>query len=148
MHERTLFRRILEHFGPGEVAVADRGFCSYVDIARLPGRGADVVFRLHQRRPSDFRAGRRLRPEDCLIVWARPKWIPSCGLSREQLDALPQEMILRMVRTTRTPRGFRSREIVVVTTILDPEEASVDDLLALYRDRWMAELNWHGSCGA
>jgi len=24
---------------------------------------------------------------------------------------------------------------VIVTTILDPEEASVDDLLALYRDR-------------
>lgn len=139
--ERTLFRRILDHFGPGDVAVADRGFCSYVDIARLAARGCDVVFRLHQRRPSDFRQGRRLGPEDCLITWTRPKWIPSCGLDRAEFEALPEEMILRMVRTTRTPDGFRSREIVIVTTILDPEEASVDDLLALYHDRWMAELN-------
>lgn len=140
-HERTLFRRIIDRFGPGDVVLADRGFCSYVDIARLAGRGADVVFRLHQRRSSDFRKGRRLGSGDCLVTWTRPKWIPSCGLSREEFEALPDEMILRMVKTTRTPRGFRSKEIVVVTTILDPEEASADDLRVLYRDRWMAEMN-------
>ena len=140
-HELTLLRRMLDHFGPGDVAVADRGFCSYVDIARLAGRGADVVFRLHQRRPTDFREGRRLGREDCLVAWRRPKWGPRCGLSLEEFEALPEEMILRLVRTKRTMRGFRSKKIVVVTTILDPEEASVDDLLELYRDRWMAELN-------
>jgi hypothetical protein len=139
--ERTLFRRILEHFGPDDVVVADRGFCSYTDIARLAGRGADVVFRLHHARPSDFRRGRRLGHEDCLIAWARPKWIPSFGLTRAEFEALPAELTLRLVRTRHAPRGFRSREIVIVTTILDPAEASVDDLLALYRDRWMAELN-------
>lgn len=140
-HERTLFRRILDRFEPGDVVLADRGFCSYADIARLAARGVDAVFRLHQRRPSDFRMGRRLGPDDCIVAWTRPKWIPSFGLSREEFERLPEEMILRMVRTTRTPRGFRSRRIVVVTTILDPEEASTDDLLALYRDRWMAEMN-------
>jgi hypothetical protein len=139
--ERKLFRRILGRFAPGDVVLADRGFCSYVDIARLAESGVDVVFRLHQRRSSDFRQGLPLGPEDRLVTWARPQWIPSCGLSREEFERLPEEMILRMVRTTRTPPGFRSTEIVVVTTILDPEEASADDLLALYLDRWMAELN-------
>ena len=50
-------------------------------------------------------------------------------------------MTLRMVRTTLEAHGSRSRKLVVVTTILDPEEAPADDLLELYRDRWMAELN-------
>ncbi len=31
---------------------------------------------------------------------------------------------------------------MVVTTILDPTKASSDELLALYRDRWMIELNF------
>jgi hypothetical protein len=139
--ERTLLRRILDHFEPGDVAVADRGFCSYVDIARLAARGCDVVFRLHQRRSTDFRMGSRLDHEDRLVAWTRPHWIPSFGLTRDEFEALPEEMILRMVRTTRTLPGFRNKTIVIVTTILDPEEASIDALLALYRDRWMAELN-------
>jgi hypothetical protein len=50
-------------------------------------------------------------------------------------------MTLRMVRTSRTIKGFRSRNIVIITTILDPQDASADELLALYRDRWMVELN-------
>jgi len=102
-HERTLLRRIIDRFGPGDVVLADRDFCSYVDIARLAASGADVVFRLHQRRSSDFRTGQRLGPEDCLVAWIRPKWIPSFGLSREEFERLSEELILRMVRTTRTP---------------------------------------------
>jgi hypothetical protein len=37
--------------------------------------------------------------------------------------------------------GFRSKEIVVVTTILDPQEASKEDLAKLYRSRWNQELD-------
>jgi len=54
---------------------------------------------------------------------------------------LPAELTLRMIRTKQVPKGFRSREIVIVTTILDPAKASREELLALYRDRWMVELN-------
>jgi hypothetical protein len=140
--ELALFRTLLDRFGPGDVLLADRHYGSFIDIHRLRQRGADVVVRLHQRRSKDFRQGRPLGPEDRLVVWQRPpKWIPSCGISQEEFDALPETMELRMVRTTRTPPGFRSKVVVVVTTILDPAEASVDDLLALYRDRWMVELN-------
>ncbi|MCA9285769.1 MAG: IS4 family transposase [Phycisphaerales bacterium] len=115
--ELGLFRDMLDRFGPGDVVLADRHYCSYVDIARLRERGADVVLRLHQRRSTDFRQGTRLGPEDRLVAWRRPKrWPPRCGLSRERFEALPEEMTLRMVRTTRTPKGFRSREIVLVTT--------------------------------
>ena len=140
--EQKLFRTILDRFRPGDVALADRYYCSYVDIARAEGRGAEVVFRLHQRRSTDFRQGRRLGRGDRLVTWKRPRqWLSRCGLTREEFERLPEEMALRMVRTTLEARGSRSRKLVVVTTILDPEEAPADDLLELYRDRWMAELN-------
>jgi len=140
--EATLFRAMLDHFTPGSVAMADRYYCSYVDIARIAQRGGHVVFRNHQRRSHDFRTGFRLGDNDCLVTWHRPrKWLPSFGISLEEFEQLPDQMTLRMVRTTRAPRGFRSRSIVIITTILDPAEASADDLLALYRDRWTVELN-------
>lgn len=140
--EATLFRAMLDHFQPGTVALADRYYCSYVDIARIAQRGGDVVFRNHQRRSHDFRTGCRLGHNDCLVTWQRPRaWQPGLGICLEQFQRLPEPMTLRMVRTTRAPRGFRSRPIVIITTILDPAEASADELLALYRDRWTVELN-------
>jgi hypothetical protein len=142
--EATLFRQMLDHLGPGTVALADRYFCSYVDIARIMQRGGDVVFRLHQRRSCDFRRGCRLptTDEECLVTWHRPhKWLASFGISPQEFEQLPEQMTLRMVRTSRTIKGFRSRKIVIITTILDPQDASADELLALYRDRWMVEVN-------
>ena len=37
--------------------------------------------------------------------------------------------------------GFRTKKLVVVTTILDPEAASKEDLASLYRSRWSQELD-------
>lgn len=140
--EASMFRSMLHHVQPGMVTVADRYYCSYVDIVRLTQRGASVVFRQHQRRSQDFRQGKRLGKDDRLVTWTRPgQWIPSFGISREEFLKLPETMTLRMIRTAKTPKGFRSRQIVIVTSILDPKEVSSDELLALYRDRWIVELN-------
>lgn len=140
--EAVLFRRMLDHFKPGDVALADRYYCSYVDIARLRARRVDVVFRIHQTRRVDFRKGTRLGPDDQLVKWMRPTWQESFGISREEFERLPKCMTLRMVRIKRTEPGFRSKGIVVVTTILEPSKVSSDQLLDLYRDRWLVELNF------
>jgi len=38
-------------------------------------------------------------------------------------------------------RGFRTKEVIVDTTLLDEFEITKSDLSTLYRQRWMAELN-------
>src|SRR5208282_1771574 len=38
-----LARRFWHLLQPGEILLADRGFCSYLDIAQLVGRGVDCV---------------------------------------------------------------------------------------------------------
>lgn len=140
-HELTLFRTLWEHFKTGDVVLADRAYSAYVDMARLLHCGVHCVFRLHQRRPRDFRQGKRLGRDDRLVTWTRPKWLASCGISPEELLRLPETMTVRLVRITNTPRGFRSRTIIVVTTLLDPVETPADAIRTLYRDRWTAELN-------
>lgn len=141
-HELSLFRRLWHHFAPGDVVVADRAYGSYVDFARLLERGVFGVFRLHQRRKADFRRGKRLGHDDHLVVWQRPKqWIASFGVSREVFASLPETLTVRLVRITDGPPGFRSRTIVVATTLTDPTETPADAIRSLYRDRWTAELN-------
>ena len=63
------------------------------------------------------------------------------GISREELKSLPETLTVRLVRITEIPKGFRSRTIVVATTLLDPIETPADEIRALYRDRWRAELD-------
>ena len=141
-NELSLFRRMWHNFKAGDVVLADRMYGSYVDLCRLKLRGVFGVFRLHQRRRADFRQGRRLGPDDRLVTWSRPKrWLPSFGISKEQFELLPETLPVRLVRITNAPKGFRSRTIVVVTTLLDPIEVPADQIRQLYRDRWTAELN-------
>lgn len=141
-HELTLYRTLWHHFKPGDVVIADRAYCAYVDLARLLERGVYCVFRLHQRRNADFRTGKVLGHDDRLATWQRPQWLASFGISREEFDRLPETLSVRLVRITNAPKGFRSQTIVVATTLIDPIETPADDIRSLYRDRWMAELNF------
>jgi hypothetical protein len=119
--------------------LADRYFSGWFDMALVHRYGAHVVIRKHQLRVTDFRTGQRLGPNDHLVCWSkpqRPRW-----MSREQYDQLPESLTLREVRVHVSQKGFRTRELVVVTTLLDPEKYPADEIASLYRRRWQAELN-------
>ena len=141
-HELTLYRKLWHHFKEGDVVLADRAFGSFVDVVRLRQFGVFGVFRLHQRRKVDFRKGKRLGKDDTLQIWLKPQqWRESMGISEKEFQALPTELPVRLIRISKAPRGFRSRTIVLVTTLLDPVAFPAEDIRNLYRDRWMAELN-------
>jgi len=59
-HELALLQKILDQFKKGDLALADRGFCSYALMALLRLRGAHRLFRLHGARDADMREGKRL----------------------------------------------------------------------------------------
>jgi hypothetical protein len=62
-------------------------------------------------------------------------------MSQEQYDSLPESLVLREVRVHVEQKGFRTRELIVVTTLLNPEKYTTDQIASLYRRRWQAELN-------
>lgn len=45
---RGLVRRLGDALHAGDIALPDRGFCSYADIARLLHRGVQSLFRLQE----------------------------------------------------------------------------------------------------
>jgi integrase len=54
---------------------------------------------------------------------------------------LPEFVTVREARIRVAQRGFRTKVIVVVTTLLDPQQVTKEDLAALYRARWHNELD-------
>jgi hypothetical protein len=77
---------------------------------------------------------------DQLVTWLKPKTCPS-WLVLEALAALPEALVLREVRDHLGTPGFRTRQITLVTTLLDAEGYRVDDLAAWYRLRWQVETS-------
>ena len=74
--ELRLLKSLLSQFKPFDLAVADRGFCSYVLLALLLDRGVASLMRLHHSRLSDLRKGKRLGKNDRLFTWYRPNQRP------------------------------------------------------------------------
>lgn len=137
--EPALLRGMLDTFADGDVVVFDRYYCSFLMIAMLRQRGLHVCARLHQRRRSDFRRGRRLGKYDHLITWTRPvrpAWMPPAVYAQ-----IPETLTLREIRFRVTGPGRRTEALTVVTTLLDPDEYSADDIADLYGFRWNAELD-------
>jgi hypothetical protein len=138
--ELSLFRSVQATLQNGDILLGDRLFCTYFDIARLRERGVDGVFRQHTHRRTDFRRGKKLGPEDHLVRWTKPKSRPD-WMSKKEYAALPAELLVRELRVRVSIPGFRTKSIIVVTTLTDVEKYSKHDLAELFRQRWHAELD-------
>jgi putative transposase len=137
--ENSLFRKLYDLLRTGDVVLADRYFSGWFDLALLWQRGVHSVVRKHQLRPTDFRTGVRRGGNDHLVFWSKPQC--PAWMSRQQYAELPDVLTLREVRVRVEQRGFRTKEILVVTTLLDAESYSAAALAQLYRRRWQAELH-------
>jgi len=138
--EVSLLRRLWDVLRPGDILLADRLIANWTNIVLLRQRGVELVSRLNKaHRRADFRRGRRLGKDDHIVCWAKPTSIRS--LDREAYHALPDSITVRETRIRVAQPGFRTRWIVVVTTLLDAQQATKEDLATLYRARWNAELD-------
>jgi len=137
--EPALLRTLLDHLQAGDVLLGDRYYCSYWLVAWAQVRGIDVVFRQHQCRRYDFRRGKRLGRDDHVVVWTKPKrpqW-----LDEKTYATLPETLTVREVRTVVSKPGYRIKELVMVTTLLDVDNYAQEDITDLYHERWHVELD-------
>ena len=137
--ENALLRGMLDTFDEGDVVVFDRYYCSFMMLATLSLRGVDVCTRLHQRRPIDFRRGRRLGRDDHLIAWTRPA--KPAWMSNEDYERIPNTLTLRELRFDIVVPGRRTETITVITTLTDPKQYTKKDIATRYGFRWNVELD-------
>jgi hypothetical protein len=137
--ETALFRALWDRLQAGEIVLGDRYFASFFGIAGLAQRGVDGLFRMHQRRKIDFRRGRRVGVLDHVVAWtkpARPEW-----MDEETYAQMPDELRVRELRVSVEQPGFRVDELVLVTTMLDGEAYTKEELADLFLQRWNIELD-------
>ena len=137
--ELGMLRRLWNILQAGDVLLADRYMCAWTEIVMLKQRGVDSVTRLNQLLKVDFRRGKRLGPGDHLVKWPKPRKPRS--IDQETYETLPDFLTVRETRVQVEQPGFRSKTIIVVTTLLDGDEISSEDLAELYLARWNAELD-------
>jgi hypothetical protein len=144
----------------GDILLADRGFASFAHLALVSLRQIHAVFRCHQQQIVDFRVNRRhtgqsnsrkgmprsryvrrLGPWDQVVEYTklttRPKWLDAATWA-----SLPPTVLVRELRYRTPQRGYRTREITLVTTLLDAEAYPQAALAELYLSRWQIEVNF------
>lgn len=137
--ESALLRALLGSLAVGDIAVMDRYYCSFMMIALLLAQGTHTCARKHHLRHSDFRRGKRLGKYDHLIVWTRPRrplWMDQATYAR-----IPETLELREIRYHIVETGRRTRTIDVITTLVDADEYTKQEIAQLYGFRWNSELD-------
>lgn len=148
----------------GDVVLGDRGFCSFLHLALLHLRGAHAIFRVHQRQKVDFTPGRKyarpgdnkrhvkglprsrqirkLGPLDQVVEWFRPDTVPDRHRDEDgRRVRIPKRLKLRELRYRIMAKGYRTREVTLVTTLLDAEIYPAKEIAELYGKRWQVEVN-------
>jgi len=137
--EVTLFRQLMSMFFPGDVVLADCLMCNWRNFFELNQRGVHLVTRLNKAlRQADFRKGISLGRDDHLVRWPKPH-IREVGRAAQR--AMPRYLTVREARISIQQPGFRTKEVIIVTNLLDPLKYTKEDLADLYRQRWNNELD-------
>jgi Transposase DDE domain len=144
----------------GDILLADRGFASYGHLALLFLRKMHAVFRCHQNQIVSFDVDRkhtsqgkpikglprskyvrRLGHLDQVVEYTKPKTKPK-WMADATWATLPATLLIRELRFMTPQRGYRTRVITLVTTLLDPEVYPASELADLYLSRWQIEVNF------
>jgi hypothetical protein len=138
-HEIGLLQTLWEHLRPGDVLLADRGFCNWALLAQCLQRNLHAVFRVKGVRRRDFRQGKRISRNERLVQWPKPAQ-RARTVEAKEWALLPDVLTLRLVRCSLAIPGFRTQQIILVTTLLDSAKYPPEALGQLYFRRWAMEL--------
>ena len=138
--ENSLLQTLLSLLFPGDVLLADRYYATYWNIQQAFRGGYDVVMRAHHKRKIDFRRGVKQGSYDQIVGYTKPARRP-VWMSQATYRECDAFILVRHVSYQVKRKGFRTRRIVLVTTLLDPESYSLQDLADLYCRRWQVELD-------
>jgi len=128
-HDISMARSLIGWIGAGEVLLADCGFCGWGFMACLVRKDVDVVMRLHQARKVRSRFEQWDKPQR-KETWDKSLW-----------SDLPESIQVRIVQYKVEEPGFRTKEVVLATTLLDTKKYPDEAIMELFGRRWQVELN-------
>lgn len=121
--ELTYADQLMPALRPGMLLLADRNFATYTFFHRVAGTGADFLFR--------GKTGKTAMKLPVLERLPDGSYLTQAATTRVR--------VIDAVVTITTVAGTRSSQYRLITTLLDPREASARQLVKLYHHRWEIE---------
>lgn len=137
--ETTLLSSIFSRILPGKILLADRYYGTFWLLAAGQMRNIDLITRAHSSRKIDFRRGHKQGHLDQVVAYPRP--ICPDWMTDEQYAEYPTFILVRHLKYKVEQGGFRTREVILATTLLDAEIFKAEELAAMYYRRWSVELH-------
>jgi hypothetical protein len=133
--EHSLSVKIIRELGPDWVHVGDRNFGVYHILQIVIGMHSDVVVRLKVTQAKRL-AQQGLRPGiDLDVVWS-PSEFDQC-----EADLPTPAIAGRLIYRRLEKNGFRPIDLYLFTTLTDQEQFPTEEIIALYGQRWIVELD-------
>ncbi len=139
--ELTMLKVLWPRLKAGDILLGDRVFGCFPLLAALPLQDVDVVARLNQGRNLDLRRAPKLGHDDWLACFHKADVVPPY-MTHKEWKKLPETILVRIIRSTISVKGFRSRTIWIVTTLTDAKRYSRESIVELYLRRWEMELTF------
>jgi hypothetical protein len=134
--EATQFRKMMSTFQRGDIIVADSNFECYRDLATMKQRGIDMICDKNSSRTSPF-TGTCQGIEETIKRLKKPSFDKS-RFTLKQWELLPDYLDVRIIRYKIVGR---KKEVTIVTTLLDTEQYTAEEIAQLYGFRWNCELD-------
>jgi hypothetical protein len=142
-HDMSQVSQIHPDLSKGDVLVGDRAFCSFAHVALLLKHKLHAVLRMHQRiKVSNLRCIKRITKNDKIVELRKPKY-PGSWMSQDEFNLLPQTITVRSISYKINKPGFRTKEVSILTSLLDNVLYPVAEIQKLYRSRWEIETNFN-----
>jgi hypothetical protein len=139
--ERELTRPLLGAFTPGMLVIADRGFFSHEFWREAADTGADLLWRVQ----SSLKLHVLEKLPDGSYLSRLMTDIERQRIRRHRargLDTTPEGVLVRVIEYEVGNRDSdTSGPIRLITTVLDPAEATAAELAAAYHQRWEFETS-------
>jgi hypothetical protein len=138
--ERALAEDLIADFGPGMLVIADRGFYGYLLWQAAAASGADLLWRIQDG--PNLPVVRAFPDGSYESFLLDPKVRGRRATQRHRGSANieePSGIPVRVIEYEVTNRDGKGEIFCLITTIMDPEDASAAELAAAYQERWEFE---------
>jgi hypothetical protein len=139
--ETVLLIQLLRSITQNDIILMDRYYTGFFDIFILLKQGAHFVSKQHQMR-KNLKTVVKLGPHDRLVQIDRTR---RCDVKNspwiEYYNEAPKQILLREIEIKVTDRNGRTKTVILLTSIINKEEYSAQDIAELYAERWNVELD-------
>ncbi len=138
--EQSLWKKLVNKISIlGSIILGDDYYCSYGNIAAILKKKGHCIFPSEKSR--NFEKIKKMGKKDWIVRLRKPA-ARAKTWTQNQWKKFPEYIELRMIEIVIESAGFKTRKLRLFTTLTDTKIYPADEIAALQKRRWDAELRF------